>query len=506
MILFISVTSYSQGIQWTTGLSWDEVKQKAKDENKYIFIDVYATWCVPCKQMDKNIYPLAEVGKAYNDKFISIRLQADLSKDKEDTASWYQEKIKLQYHEYVLKLLKAYNVGSYPTFLFFTPTGELVHRATGGLSSEKFIGLANDALRQKGYVNKIDLFKTGQYENLDLKELAISAQYAGEDSLAKAIAAVYVQRIDAKELINQDNLLFLFQFGEKDKKWAREICMPKINSLSIEELSNQQAIRFLMFAARNASLASKVTDYWINKMTDAQLFNKDTLEYVKLFLNQSSDRSFQVLYINANRVDKIMGKKNWTVDALSAIISKEEFLTPIFYPTAKAIDDGMEKNKITEPDWQKLFLTITKKYGTEYAKWLEFSPKMNWYNLTDNKKEYTKYLVAEMDRTAGWDLNGLVLNNFCMDVLDYSINKKELQQAAVWMERYFKRNPKEMATNASSIDTYASLLYKAGQVKKSLYLEEKAWKIDPKNSDIADNFTKMKEGRPIWPIGFDVVN
>ncbi|MBO9204619.1 MULTISPECIES: thioredoxin family protein [Niastella] len=499
-VMLIPVFSFSQGIQWANGLSWEQVRQKAKEENKYIFLDVYATWCGPCKLMDQDVYPLAEVGKVFNDKFISIRVQADRStKDAEAIKSRYEDAEKIN---------SDYKVGAFPTFLFFAPSGELVHRASGGFNVNKFISLANDALGQKGYIKQIELFKAGQYENLDLRQLAIAARYAGDASLAKAIATTYVQNLDAKELIKQDNLYFVFEFAEQeqDRKWAKEVCTPKIKSLSMEDLASTQAIRFLIYAAKDDSLAAKATDIWISKMTDSQLFNKDTLEYVRMFLHQSSDKSFQVLYKNARRVDKIMGKKDWTVDALSNVISNQEFGVPTFNPAWKAIKEGKNNKSLTDPDWNNLNYTIAKKYGSVYAEWLQFSPKISWYNLIGNKKEYITNLVAEMNRTGGWGFNGMVLNNSCMEVFLYGKNKKELQNAAAWMEMFFKRNPKEIKTNAVGLDTYAILLYKAGQVKESLQWEEKATQIDPNNSEIANNFAKMKNGLPIWPVGFDVVN
>ena len=45
----------TKGIHFVNGLSWQEVLQKAKAENKYIFVDCYATWCGPCKAMDKEV-------------------------------------------------------------------------------------------------------------------------------------------------------------------------------------------------------------------------------------------------------------------------------------------------------------------------------------------------------------------------------------------------------------------------------------------------------------------
>src|SRR5690554_7048278 len=34
-------------------LTFEEAIQKAKEENKLIFLDAYAVWCGPCKMMDR---------------------------------------------------------------------------------------------------------------------------------------------------------------------------------------------------------------------------------------------------------------------------------------------------------------------------------------------------------------------------------------------------------------------------------------------------------------------
>src|SRR5580692_944424 len=82
LILVLMLTSFftitqGQGVAFEHGLSWQEVLQKAKKENKYVFVDCYATWCGPCKWMDKNVYPIDSVGTFMNDRFISVRMQMD---------------------------------------------------------------------------------------------------------------------------------------------------------------------------------------------------------------------------------------------------------------------------------------------------------------------------------------------------------------------------------------------------------------------------------------------
>ncbi len=69
-----------EGIAFEEGLSWQQVKEKALAANKHIFLDIFATWCGPCKQMDKQVYPNDTVGRFMNARFISVKVQMDSTK------------------------------------------------------------------------------------------------------------------------------------------------------------------------------------------------------------------------------------------------------------------------------------------------------------------------------------------------------------------------------------------------------------------------------------------
>src|SRR5438067_1186400 len=90
--LIVHAQNEQKGIHFENGLSWQQIKSKAWTENKYIFVDCYATWCGPCKAMDKNVYPKDSLGDYMNDKFISVKVQFDSSKqDDEEVKKWYAD-------------------------------------------------------------------------------------------------------------------------------------------------------------------------------------------------------------------------------------------------------------------------------------------------------------------------------------------------------------------------------------------------------------------------------
>ena len=79
LLMFVSPL-YAQ--ENTTGISFfkgtfEEALVKAKQENKPLFVDFYAVWCVPCKKMAKTVFTQEAVGKYFNEHFISLQLDAE---------------------------------------------------------------------------------------------------------------------------------------------------------------------------------------------------------------------------------------------------------------------------------------------------------------------------------------------------------------------------------------------------------------------------------------------
>ncbi len=108
--------------------SWENVLEKAAEENKPIFVDVYTTWCRPCIQMDRDIFTLNEVSNFYNKNFINLKLDGGKN--------------------YGPELAKKYGVNSFPTFLYIDDKGKLIHSASGFKEKEVFLKLSREALKK----------------------------------------------------------------------------------------------------------------------------------------------------------------------------------------------------------------------------------------------------------------------------------------------------------------------------------------------------------------------
>jgi len=109
--------------------SWNDVLKQAKKENKLIFLDIYATWCGPCKRLKSNTFSNEEVGKLYNQKFINVALDGEKGEG--------------------LTLAQKYGVRSYPTLLFLDGNGNIVVRTGGYHNSDEFIELGKTVAKSK---------------------------------------------------------------------------------------------------------------------------------------------------------------------------------------------------------------------------------------------------------------------------------------------------------------------------------------------------------------------
>lgn len=91
--------------------SWSSVLERAQQTGKIILLDGYTSWCAPCKKMEKEVFTRLEIANYFNQKFINVKYDMEAGE-----GSMLKEK---------------YGVQAFPTYLFITPEGQVVHRILG---------------------------------------------------------------------------------------------------------------------------------------------------------------------------------------------------------------------------------------------------------------------------------------------------------------------------------------------------------------------------------------
>ncbi len=108
-------------------LKLEAALEKAKKENKLLFIDFYATWCGPCKLMDRITFKDAGVIEWLGKNAISLKIDAEKKP----------------------MVAGRFRVSSYPTLIFLKPDGSEARRESGYFAPPEFLRLADAVLTGK---------------------------------------------------------------------------------------------------------------------------------------------------------------------------------------------------------------------------------------------------------------------------------------------------------------------------------------------------------------------
>jgi thiol:disulfide interchange protein DsbD len=110
----------------TAELAWlkseAEGVQLARAEGKPMVIDFGATWCLPCKELEKNVFSHPDVARELR-KFTLVKV--DLTHELED--------------ESLAVLKQKYDVGALPSVRMATPDGRITGRVDGLIGVPEFL-------------------------------------------------------------------------------------------------------------------------------------------------------------------------------------------------------------------------------------------------------------------------------------------------------------------------------------------------------------------------------
>jgi thioredoxin-related protein len=192
LFLLISIITFAQEAIQFQDLPYKDLISKAKKENKIIFIDAYASWCGPCKLMEKNIFTQKSVGDYYNTNFVNARFDMEKGEGREIAAK--------------------FGVRSYPTYLFLNGDGELVSQNFGYMEESLFLSMAQDINspnNKKGSLK--DRFANGEKDPeflINIMKLNSSSDY----DFAKKASERYFETKKKTDVLSKDDIGYLLFF------------------------------------------------------------------------------------------------------------------------------------------------------------------------------------------------------------------------------------------------------------------------------------------------------
>lgn len=421
----------NNGIQWLEGLTWQGVRDKARRENKYIFLDCFTTWCGPCKKMDEKVYSNDTVGDFFNPRFVSIKVQMDKTKnDNVFIQNWYKdaEEIRIKYH-----------VDMFPCFIFLNPQGNIVLLKTGYRGVNDFVTLAQMAM-------KSGLVYEDPYSEYNRLIVDYKQGIKHYDSLPYMIKTAYkLDDIDLGKLLLEDHTNYAMGL-DPGKRYTIE----NIRLWSTFMLRSDGP-RFQFFY-KDGDLIDKV----MNEKGYAQAI---------------VDRTIQSEIIDSFYKNQKGGEK---------MSNTGMHLTRV---------DGKIEPDYIEANWKGLEKMLRKKFSKEVSQRVTLNIKVKWYETHKNIYSYVKYTLMKYKKNPpNPDKEVFAINQFAWGAFLYITNKKLLNGVIFWTEKAIKKHP----TLPPLIDTYANLLYKVGRTLDAIEWQERAVKLDSTDKAIVEALEKMK--------------
>ena len=191
VFLAFSLVGFSQeGIKFQES-SFKEILALAKKENKLVFLDAYASWCGPCKMMERNVFTKPLVSDYFNSKFINSHFDMEKGEGRE--------------------IAQKYQIYSYPTLLFLNGDGEVVSKSIGYQDDTQLISLGESANNIYGNGGSLkERFEAGESDPEFLLGL-IKLNLNADTDLARRASERYFSVKKNKEF-TQEEVYMLFNF------------------------------------------------------------------------------------------------------------------------------------------------------------------------------------------------------------------------------------------------------------------------------------------------------
>ena len=117
----------TQGIHFIED-DWNQALLNAKSKNKLVFLDIYATWCGPCKMLKQYTFTNTSVSDFFNTNFINVSVDGEKGVGPQ--------------------LAQQYSIVGYPSLIIADASGKPVLVTAGYLQANDLLKFANEALKR----------------------------------------------------------------------------------------------------------------------------------------------------------------------------------------------------------------------------------------------------------------------------------------------------------------------------------------------------------------------
>lgn len=424
--------TFSQGINFRQD-DWQNVVLQAKAQKKLIFVDIYTTWCGPCKEMDKKTFTDPSVGDKFNARFINYKIDAEKG--------------------FGINLAKRYNVTSYPTCLFIDANENPVYKQEGLLRVPDLLKEADMVLNNQA--NSKPLWTLDKLYNDGRRDSEFLNEYI-------AVRSLYLN-IDNRDLVEE-----------------------YVKSLTPIQYSADKTLRIIV--NNGFKIDGNAFDLLLKFREKAESLFEGGVEKVNRAFSQSINEVFDVALKGKNQVlfDKALAANLKVLPNTADRVNDKNKLG--FYLAIKDV------NKFSEAaeqylDQYVMFVqieSIRKQDLWEYEKIMQNyklgirdsvgAGAVLYQNLKLNAKNTMARLTANE------------LNEVVKVFYDQVEDKARLEKATEWAKRSL-----ELVETPDAYHSYAQLMLKMGDKQMAMDIEQKAYDVALREKLDTQKFTAALE-------------
>lgn len=424
----------AEGITFWGG-TWDEAKTEAQKNNKLIFVDIYATWCKPCKQMENIVFRDSSVSHTFNNSFLNFKIDGEKGEG--------------------LALSQKYGVTAYPNYLFVDANGELVHQIVGAVPPQKFMAEANLAL----------------------------------DAFAKFRSITHLDKLYQE---GDRSATFLYEYLKRKPITDTSRAFVLDEYLGVIPVATYKTEKTLSLIANNiASVESKAFAILASSLDRFQTMTPKQQNALVNGISIAKRATFKRAIKEKNKVlfEKLIGAIYETTYSPESAKQEEIGFRLEF---AKLTNDFDSFKNIAQNE-TPLLLAKTKNMMEDetnfaIANFKEGALARGIDSQSDDYKAMLANLQNGSQRATAYKLNDFAWGYYLM-----TSDINELKSATEWSKRAL-----EIDKSPTNFDTYAHLLYKAGETKEAIKNEKlaikSAKKLGIKTTVLEEILKQMKKG------------
>jgi len=312
MILPQLVFSQVEFIEVVTLEDMEAARRKADDGMLLLFVDVYATWCGPCKMMDSEVYANPAVGEYMNRNFVNVRMDGET--------------------DFGRKYVVEQQLQGYPTMFIFGDEGDRVSHMNGFKPAAQLLPalkrVANNYTELKGYRRQ---YNEGTLPVESYADYVAVVRDMGNEEEAEKLAGEYIRKQMGESLSDNDIRVVAYYTDLEDPWWAEfttdqdriqrvlgEDYMPAMETIYNKSLVKAIEQENILLVSRMANELVPLVETGLAKSWDLK-----TLPFIQYYYyTQQVDEL--IAYVDRRFESDRKGDHRWLFGAASQIIDMDQ--------------------------------------------------------------------------------------------------------------------------------------------------------------------------------------